>query len=190
MLITQSTQWQNFLDHVLKFEGKTSKDPRDSASKCAPFSGAYHTNKGITYCTFKSVAPQVGIKPINYERFLKITDSDVSKILYMIYYKSLQGRFMKPEIAFSMIEIAWASGPKVAAQTLQQALNHLGVKARYTNRIDAETLNLLSKVGVKSLFSAIWNARINWLKQLPSYATFGNGWMNRINTFTQRFFPA
>ena len=97
---------------------------------------------------------------------------------------------MKPEIAFSLIEIAWASGPKVAAKTVQQALNNLKVKARYTGRLDEETINKMLKVGVKTMFSAIWNARVQWLKTLPSYATYGNGWMNRINNFTQKFFPA
>lgn len=190
MLITQTTKWQNFLDHVLFYEGKTSKDPRDSASKCAPFPGAYHTNKGITFCTFKAVGPQIGIKNPTYERFLQLTDQDVSKMLYMVFYKSLHGRFMKPEIAFSLIEIAWASGPSVAAKTVQQALNNLKIRARYTGRLDEETLNKMFKVGVKTMFSAIWNARVAWLKTLPSYATYGDGWMNRINNFTQKFFPA
>ena len=88
MLITQTSIWQNYLSHILSFEGKTSKDPRDSASKYAPFAGAYHTNKGITYFTFKNFAAQCNIKPVTYERFLKLTDQDVSQFLYYKYYKN------------------------------------------------------------------------------------------------------
>jgi lysozyme family protein len=190
MLITQTTKWKNYVDHVLKWEGKTSNDPRDGQAKCAPFAGAYHTNKGITFCTFKAAGPKIGIKNPTYERFLQLTDQDVSSILYLIFYKVLHGRYMKPEIAFSLIEIAWASGPSVAAKNAQKALNNLGIKTRYTGRLDEETLNNMKKVGQVSFFNALWNARIAWLQDIPAFKTFGSGWTNRINNFKQKFYPA
>lgn len=189
MLITQTSIWQNYLSHILNFEGKTSKDPRDSASKCAPFVGAYHTNKGITYCTFKTFANVCGIKPVTYERFLKLSDADVSNFLYHIYYKDMQGRFIKDPIAFSLIEIAYGSGQATAARTLQKALNSIGIKARLTGRIDEETINLMKKAGIKTLFNALWQTRINYLKTLSVWDTYKNGWTARINSFIDKFKP-
>jgi len=189
MLITQTSIWQNYLSHILSFEGKTSKDPRDSASKCAPFAGAYHTNKGITYCTFKNFAAQCNIKPVTYDRFLKLSDSDVSQFLYYIYYKDLQGRFIKDPIAFSLIEIAYGSGQATAARTLQKALNSIGIKARLTGRIDLETINLMRRAGIKTLFNAIWNIRVDYLKSLSVWETYKNGWTSRINSFINKFKP-
>ena len=189
MLITQTSIWQNYLSHILSFEGKTSKDPRDSASKCAPFAGAYHTNKGITFCTFKNFAAQCNIKPVTYDRFLKLSDSDVSQFLYYIYYKDLQGRFIKDPIAFSLIEIAYGSGQATAARTLQKALNSIGIKARLTGRIDLETINLMRRAGIKSLFNAIWNIRVDYLKSLSVWETYKNGWTSRINSFINKFQP-
>jgi lysozyme family protein len=189
MLITQTSIWQNYLSHILSFEGKTSKDPRDSASKCAPFAGAYHTNKGITFCTFKNFAAQCNIKPVTYDRFLKLSDSDVSQFLYYIYYKDLQGRYIKDPIAFSLIEIAYGSGQTTAARTLQKALNSIGIKARLTGRIDQETINLMRRAGIKTLFNAIWNIRVDYLKTLSVWETYKNGWTNRINNFISKFQP-
>jgi len=189
MLITQTSIWQNYVSHILNFEGKTSKDPRDSANKCAPFPGAYHTNKGITYCTFKSFAKSCGIGPVTYDRFLKLTDSDVSAFLYNIYYKDMQGRYIKDPIAFSLIEMAYGSGQATAARHLQKALNNIGIKTRITGRMDLETINQMSKAGIKTLFNALWNVRMDYLKSLSVWDTYKNGWTARINSFIDKFKP-
>jgi lysozyme family protein len=189
MLITQTSIWQNYVSHVLGFEGKTSKDPRDSAAKCAPFAGAYHTNKGITYCTFKGFAAKCGIKPVTYDRFLKLTDQDVSAFLYNIYYKDMQGRFIKDPIAFSLIEMAYGSGQATAARHLQKALNNIGIRARYTGRIDEETINLMRRAGIKTLFNALWQVRLDYLKTLSVWETYKNGWTKRIDFFIDKFKP-
>jgi lysozyme family protein len=189
MLITQTSIWQNYVSHILNFEGKTSKDPRDSASKCAPFAGAYHTNKGITYCTFKTFAKSCGIGPVTYDRFLKLSDSDVSAFLYHIYYKDMQGRYIKDPITFSLIEIAYGSGQATAARTLQKALNAIGIKTRITGRMDMETINQMRKAGIKTLFNALWNIRFDYLKSLSVWDTYKNGWTARINSFIDKFKP-
>jgi lysozyme family protein len=189
MLITQTSIWQNYLSHILSFEGKTSKDPRDSASKYAPFAGAYHTNKGITYYTFKNFAKSCGIGPVTYERFLKLSDQDVSAFLYNIYYKDMQGRYIKDPIAFSLIEMAYGSGQATAARTLQKALNDIGIKARLTGRMDMETINLMRRAGIKTLFNAMWKIRMEYLQSLSVWETYKNGWTSRINSFINKFQP-
>ena len=83
-----SAQFQQFVKHILSFEGGLSKDPRDTAVRYAPFPGAYHTNKGVTYAAFTSLGPKIGISPVNYEKFVKLTDQEVGKFIYE-YYKSM-----------------------------------------------------------------------------------------------------
>ena len=73
---------------------------------------------------------------------------------------------------------------------LFEILNNLGIKARYTGRLDEETINKMQKVGQVTFFNALWNARIAWLQDIPAFKTFGNGWVNRINNFKQKFYPA
>ena len=188
-LITQTSWWKSYLDHLDYFEGKTSKDPNDSAAKCAPFAGAYHTNKGITFCTFKGLATLANIKPVTYDRFLKLSENDVSAILYAGFYEYLNLKFFKPSIALSLMEIAWGSGPSQAAKTLQKALLSLGVKVPVSSRITMEMINGCKKVGIVSLFSAIWKVRLDYLKSLNVWQYYSEGWTKRIETFKNRFFP-
>ena len=54
-----SAQFQQFVKHILSFEGGLSKDPRDTAVRYAPFPGAYHTNKGVTYAAFTALGPKI-----------------------------------------------------------------------------------------------------------------------------------
>lgn len=188
-LITQNTWWRQYLDHLNYFEGKTSKDANDSASKCAPFAGAYHTNKGITYCTFKALAPIAKIKPVTYDRFLKLNDNDVSAILYAGFYDYMNLKWFKPSIALSLMEIAWGSGPAQAAKTLQKALLSLGVKVPVSSRITMEMINGAKKVGIVNLFLAIWKVRLDYLKSLSVWQYYAEGWTKRVETFKQKFFP-
>ena len=105
-----SAQFQQFVKHILSFEGGLSKDPRDTAVRYAPFPGAYHTNKGVTYAAFASLGPKIGISPVNYEKFVKLTDQEVGKFIYE-YYKSINGDKLPGSVGLSVTEAAWGSGP-------------------------------------------------------------------------------
>ena len=117
-----SAQFQQFVKHILSFEGGLSKDPRDTAVKYAPFPGAYHTNKGVTYGAFVALAPKLGITPVNYERFLKLSDQDVAKFIYQ-FYTSINGQKLPGAVGLSVAEAAWGSGPVVAIRQLRQTVN-------------------------------------------------------------------
>ena len=101
----------------------------------------------------------------------------------------MQGRFIKDPITFSLIEIAYGSGQATAARTLQKALNNIGIKARITGRMDLETINLMRRAGIKTLFNALWNVRMDYLKSLSVWETYKNGWTARINSFINKFQP-
>ena len=66
MITATSNKWGDFTRHILRWEGKTSSDPRDTASSCYP--GGIHTNKGVTFCTFKALAGKLGITPVTHNR--------------------------------------------------------------------------------------------------------------------------
>ena len=77
-----SAQFQQFVKHILSFEGGLSKDPRDTAVRYAPFQGAYHTNKGVTYAAFTALGPKIGISPVTMKNLL-ILPIKKSESLYM-----------------------------------------------------------------------------------------------------------
>jgi lysozyme family protein len=189
MMIQQQTWWRNYIDHLEFFEGKTSKDPKDYAAKCAPKKGMIHTNIGVTYCTFKALASMSGIQPVTYDRFLKLTKEDVSAILYYGFYNYMNLKYFKPAIALSLLEIAWAAGPDQSAKILNKSLAQLGHPAPMSSRITMEMINQAGKTGVNQLFSAIWNNELAYLQSLPTWPNYGSGWTTRIKAFIDKFKP-
>ena len=55
--------------------------------------------------------------------------------------------------------------------------------------MDQETINLMKRAGIKTLFNALWNVRMDYLKSLSVWETYKNGWTARINSFIDKFRP-
>lgn len=189
MIASGSNKWLDYTKHILKWEGKTSSDPKDlSAAKCVN-AGQIHTNKGVTYCTFKAQAANLGIVPVTYARFLKLTDQDVAKFIYS-YYNSVNGSSLPDSIALSLTEAAWGSGKDRAFQHLKEALADLGKIAKS----NTGAITLANDVPEKDLFNAYFKRRYNYvvnqLGNSAAYAKYKNGWANRLNDFYQNFIPS
>jgi lysozyme family protein len=195
-----SAQFQQFVKHILSFEGGLSKDPKDTAVQYAPFRGAYHTNKGVTYATFKTLGPRLGISPITYEKFVKLTDQEVGKFIYE-FYRQVHGNDLPGTVGLSVAEAAWGSGVKRAITQLQQALVNLGAmpatnpKTKASN-VDGKwgptTLAAVKKVKEKPLYDAFWKIRkafIDKLKVTPGYTQYANGWTRRYTEFLNNIKP-
>lgn len=184
---SNSDKWNSYTAHVLKWEGKTSSDQRDTASKCFP--GGIHTNKGITYCTFKAMASKLGILPVTHARFIALTDYEVGLFIYE-FYKAVNGDKLPDNVALAMTEAAWGSGPVRAWQHLKDALKDLGKIAK-TN---SQAIQMAAQVPEKKLFAAYFARRynyvINTLGGSATYAMYRKGWMNRLNAFKKLFDPA
>ena len=177
MVQSNSPVWANYVKHVLLWEGKTSKDPDDtSAAKCAPFKGAYHTNKGVTYCTFKSLAAKLGITPVTYEKFVKLTDYEVGLFIYE-FYKKNQPERLPDSIALALVEARWLSG--------DWSVKHLQklVGTPQTGILDETTIQLTNKMDETTLFAAYVKERDRFLKSLKNAPKYYNGWSNRLTAF-------
>ncbi|MEI8285716.1 MAG: glycosyl hydrolase 108 family protein [Actinomycetes bacterium] len=195
-----SAQFQQFVKHILSFEGGLSKDPRDTAVRYAPFPGAYHTNKGVTYAAFTALGPKIGITPINYEKFIKLTDAEIAKFIYE-FYKSINGPQLPGTVGLSVAEAAWGSGPKPAIRELQQALINLKKlpainpktgKSNVDGIFGNDTLQAVAKTNEKQLYDAFWKVRKNFidtLKVKPGYTQYANGWTRRYTSFLTNIKP-
>lgn len=186
MLISaNSTAWRNFTRHLLKWEGKTSSDPRDTAARCFP--GGIHTNKGITFCTFKEMAPRLGITPVTHARFLKLTDAEVARFMYE-YYLQVNGQLYPVNLALAMTEAAFMSGASRALAHLREAVAANGLPARTT----AQATQNAAKLPLNKLFASYQSARRSFLERLgasPQYSMFIRGWLNRLADFNAKFTP-
>jgi lysozyme family protein len=188
-----SAQFQQFVKHILSFEGGLSKDPRDTAVRYAPFPGAYHTNKGVTYAAFTALGPKLGITPVNYEKFLKLTDQDVGKFIYE-FYKSVNGPQLPGSVGLSVAEAAWGSGPVPAIKQLQQALINLKKlpAGSADGKFGPKTLAAVQATSEKALYNEFWKVRrafINSLTAQKSYAIYAKGWNRRIDSFLNTIKP-
>ena len=188
-----SAQFQQFVKHILSFEGGLSKDPRDTAVRYAPFPGAYHTNKGVTYAAFKALGPGLGITPINYEKFIKLTDQEVGKFIYE-YYKSINGDKLPGSVGLSVTEAAWGSGPVPAIKQLQNALINLKKLSPGSadGKFGPKTLAAVQATSETALYNEFWKVRrafINSLTAQKSYAIYEKGWNRRIDSFLNTIKP-
>jgi len=188
-----SAQFQQFVKHILSFEGGLSKDPRDTAVRYAPFPGAYHTNKGVTYAAFTSLGPKIGISPINYEKFVKLTDQEVGKFIYE-FYKSVNGPQLPGSVGLSVAEAAWGSGPVPAIKQLQNALINLKKlpPGSADGKFGPKTLAAVQATTETALYNEFWKVRrafINSLTAQKSYAIYEKGWNRRIDSFLNNIKP-
>lgn len=182
-------RFQVYADHVLKFEGKTTADPKDSASKCIP--GKIHTNRGVTYCTFKDRALALGITPVTHDRFVKMTDADAKKFLYDRYI-SRGYNTLPTAAAIVMTEADWGSGAHAWTNAID-TLNKLKVKGvpakkatpSYTINERNKILELIKKVPESDFFDEFTKIRYQWLERLgntPYGRRFKAGWLRRQNS--------
>lgn len=186
MIYNDSKNWVDYTKHVLQWEGKTSKDPDDTASKCIE-AGKIHTNKGLTYCSFKENAQRLKITPVNYERFLNLTDEEIGKFIYS-YFNKAQAQNFPDSLALAITESAWGSGNERAYKHLYDALDDLGQSAK--NKTEA-IINA-SKIPDKVLFDLYITKRrqyLDFLGKNKKYAKFYKGWINRLNSFYNNFNP-
>ena len=195
-----SAQFQQFVKHILSFEGGLSKDPGDTAVRYAPFQGAYHTNKGVTYGTFTTLGAKLGITPVTYDHFVKLTDQEVGKFIYA-FYKSVNGDKLPGSVGLSVAEAAWGSGPVPAIKQLQQALINLkklpakNPKNGQSNKdgiFGNDTLKAVKATSEKTLYDAFWKVRkafIDKLKVTPGYTQYANGWTRRYTSFLDNIKP-
>ena len=188
-----SAQFQQFVKHILSFEGGLSKDPRDTAVRYAPFPGAYHTNKGVTYAAFTALGPKIGISPVNYEKFVKLSDQEVGKFIYE-YYKSINGDKLPGSVGLSVTEAAWGSGPVPAIKQLQNALINLKKLSPGSadGKFGPKTLAAVQATSETALYNEFWKVRrafINSLTAQKSYAIYEKGWNRRIDSFLNTIKP-
>jgi len=187
------SSFAKFVSHILSFEGGLSKDERDTASSCAPFKGAYHTNKGVTYCTFQKLAGKLGIEN-TYQKFISMGNDDVSKFIYSFYLDS-HGMDLPDTVALSVTEASWGSGSSRAIKNLQTALYNLGKldKDDIDGVFGAGTKKAVSEVAEDKLYLEFWKERQRFIDSLTvqsKYSMYKKGWQNRIDSFLKNISPS
>lgn len=177
-------------------EGGLSRDPNDTASiNPAPWSyngkTGWHTNKGITYTTFKSNASKLGYEA-SADNFFKMPDTIWLKILTEVYMKAfpLSKISHLPRIQAVIITWAWGSGTGGAERYLanfqRQKMGVVDNNITPTEIVE-NFKRKINPLNEREWFNALCDRRLEDFKKMPTWAIHGNGWTKRLNKFRQLF---
>lgn len=149
---------------ILSWEGGFSNHPKDPG-------GA--TMKGITLETFRHFYGSSR----TVEDLKNITDEQWLSIFRRGYWDVwMADRIHSQSIANLLVDWIWASGPAIIPKV--QLL--LGVKQ--DGVVGPVTLGALNTPDSVAMFQRIWNRRKTFIESCKGYNTFGNGWINRLNS--------
>lgn len=175
-------------DYIRKWEGRVSKDKRDRAARFpVPDGSGNHTNIGVTWQAFLFNGPTLGYTPTP-ALFYEMPKDIWLKIYKLGYWDSMKAdRINSQAIAEFIVDWAWGSGPTLAGKKLQEYLKKKGYQLKPDGLVGAITIGCLNdhiaKKGERTVFSNLFNEKMEFLKTVRSFKTFGKGWMNRMNDF-------
>lgn len=156
---------QNFdaaLQHVLEDEGGFSNHPKDPG-------GA--TMKGVTLDTYRSYKKN---QHLTAEDLKKITGEELRDIYRRRYWDVVKGDDLPSGVDYCVFDCAVNSGPGRAAKLLQEVI---GVKS--DGVIGPVTLATVKAADPIELINKYTDKRIQFWRSLPTFETFGKGWVAR-----------
>ena len=179
MLTISSPIFQEYAKHILKSEGKTTNNPKDTTAAAMVPAGAIHTNRGVTWYVYRDNAKKLGLNP-SYENFVKMDDAEAIKFVYLYYSQNAAN--LPPLSSIAVTESAWASGGQRSKLNLIAALKTFGINvANYNSAVIAS-----KTIDDKKLALEIVNQQQQFYKTLATgnpekYGSFLKGWTNRSN---------
>lgn len=182
--------YKRIIPFILKAEGGLSRATTDSASKhpspCS-FNGltGWHTNKGVTYQAFVSLAPSLGYEA-SCTNFITMPQNIWEKIFKIGYWDAVKGDAIKSQaVADQLADMAWGAGAGAAALLMQKTLNRFyNKKLIEDGGIGQKTIDAINSIDAKDLFTKFTMQKITWYNSLPGQQANYAGWTNRINALT------
>lgn len=165
---------------ILAVEGGLSKSLKDAAHvDPLPDGSGYHTNKGITWTTFKTAAPLCGFvaEP---SLFYSMPEYVWGSIFKLLYWDKIQGdRINSQAIAETLVDWCWASGPHTATKKMQEFLKvpDDGIMGPAT----LSAINGRSQTNERQFNDDFSAYKMAWYLSLPNQESNYQGWSNRLN---------
>jgi len=187
--------YKNIISFIKLKEGGLSSATTDTASKnsapCGNGSNGkpYHTNKGVTWATFKGLSSSLGYSA-SCTNFIEMPDSIWGKIYKESYWDKMQGDRVKNQaIANTFVEMAWGSGVGSNTST-RGAIPYLKnfFKKDYNKSFSTITeivdyVNQLDSQGKSpELFEKLFDFRKNLYVSFNQPSNL-KGWLNRLDSF-------
>lgn len=154
--------WDACFAMVIKSEGGFVNHPKDPGGM---------TNLGVTRSVW-----QAYLKRDVTEAEMRALTPEIVKPFYKAYYwDRIKGDSLPDGVDYAAYDLAVNSGPHRAAQYLQQIA---GVTA--DGMIGPKSLEAIQSCDAKETADAICDMRLDFLKKLSTFDTFGKGWTDRV----------
>jgi lysozyme family protein len=154
--------WDDCFAMVIKSEGGFVNNPKDPGGM---------TNLGVTRSVW-----QAYLKRDVTEAEMRALTPELVKPFYKAYYwDRIKGDSLPDGVDYAAYDLAVNSGPHRAAQYLQQIA---GVTA--DGMIGPKSLEAIQSCDAKETADAICDMRLDFLKGLSTFSTFGKGWSRRV----------
>src|SRR5215475_1370179 len=152
---------------IEKWEGGFSNHPSDPG-------GA--TNMGITQ---ETLARWRG-RPVSVDEVRQLTRDEARQIFQARYWTPLRGDELPLPAAEMAYNTSVLSGPRRAVLVLQEALNRQGKSVALDGDIGPATIGASRTADQRRLVDDYADIYEAYLRGLPAFATFGQGWLNRL----------
>jgi len=154
--------WDKSFEMVLAHEGGFVNNPKDPGGM---------TNLGVTKAAWEGY---VG-RPVN-EEFMRALTPDAVKPFYKaMYWDKIKGDQLPAGVDYAAYDLAVNSGTSRAAKYLQEIA---GVFA--DGVIGPKSLEAIKSCDPEQTVDALCDMRLDFLKRLPTFETFGKGWSRRV----------
>lgn len=176
---------------VLKWEGglgSSSADAHADDIGVLP----YHVNKGVTWRTYQSLAPTLGVNP-SYDAFKSMSDTTFKKFLKHFWDKATYNNSINSQRVSEVVYTwYWGSGA-YGISSLQRFINTKTHLVGYSIGVDGgmgpQTVGALNKLIESSdedkLIVELNDHRERYFKSLNS--PYERGWLNRLDDFRLRW---
>ena len=178
-----------YIKHLGNFEGGLSKDPRDNAAKRGQTSDGYHTNKGVTYATYKALAKSVLGRNPSEADFKNLSRQDALKIVDHFGKKNNLDDLKDPAVASVLHSFYWGGmGAAMQNRVKKSIKDQLGVDVTFDSSgaltpESVKNLNSLNTDQSSKVFDTLIGQRKAFLRNLDDYDAYGRGWDRRLDAF-------
>ena len=159
--------FEEALEHVLKNEGGYVNHKLDKGGI---------TNLGVTIAVWEE---WIG-RESSEDEMRNLKPEDVAPLYKKMYWDRVKGDDLPSGVNYCVFDAAVNSGTGRAAKWLQEA-----VGAVPDGAIGPATLAKVAAHDADSLVNAYCDVRLNFLKSLKTFDTFGKGWSRRVEGVRQ-----
>jgi lysozyme family protein len=155
--------WDACFEMVLRHEGGFVNHPKDPGGM---------TNLGVTRSAWQGFLN----RDVTEAEMRALTPEAVKPFYKALYWDRIKGDVLPDGVDYAAYDLAVNSGPHRAAQYLQEIA---GVTA--DGMIGPKSIEAIQSCDAKETADAICDMRLDFLKRLATFDTFGKGWSRRVS---------